>query len=64
MLHFRGVLRMDWSKLWTAVGGRKFVGFCAACAFLATGHISEQIWAIAFAVYVGSNVAQKALLKG
>jgi len=55
---------MDWSKLWTAVGGRKFVGFCAACAFLATGHISEQIWAIAFAVYMGSNVAQKALLKG
>lgn len=49
-------------KIWDAVGGRKFVGFCVACVFLAAGMISETIWAVAFSVYVGSNVAQKALL--
>lgn len=49
-------------KLWTTLGGRKFVGFCVACGFLAAGLISETIWAVAFSVYVGSNVAQKALL--
>lgn len=53
---------MDWSRLWTAVGGRKFIGFVLACAFLMAGLISDTIWAVAFSVYVGGNVAQKALL--
>ena len=54
---------MNWVKLWKALGGRKFLGFVAACVFLACGLINEQIWLAAFGVYVGANVAQKALLQ-
>jgi len=54
---------MNWSKLWTSLGGRKFLGFAAACVFLVCGLISEEIWLAAFGFYVGANVAQKVLLQ-
>lgn len=54
---------MDWKKLWTTLGGRKFLGFAAACIFLACGLIGEEIWLAAFGFYVGANVAQKVLLQ-
>lgn len=54
---------MNWSKLWTSLGGRKFLGFAAACIFLACGVIGEEIWLAAFGFYVGANVAQKVLLQ-
>jgi hypothetical protein len=53
---------MNWQKLWTAMGGRKFVGFALASVFLACGLISDVVWLSAFGLYVGSNVAQKVLL--
>ena len=43
----------------TPSGAEKFVGFCVACVFLAAGMISETIWAVAFSVYVRSNVRPK-----
>lgn len=54
---------MDWSRLWRAVGGRKFLGFALASIFLAVGLISDVIWLSAFGIFVGGNVAQKVLLQ-
>lgn len=49
-------------KLWTLLGGRKFLGFILSTALLWFGKVSDEIWCVAFIAYVGSNVAQKALL--
>lgn len=49
-------------KLWTLLGGGKFLGFVLSTALLWFGKVSDEIWCVAFVAYVGSNVAQKALL--
>ena len=41
------------------VGWRKFIAFLIACVFVWFGKISDDIWVIAFGVFVSGNVAAK-----
>jgi len=50
-------------KIWNILGGRKFLGFIFACAFLIFGKISDMVWVTAFGLYVGANVAQKIMFE-
>ncbi len=43
----------------TPIGWRKFAGFLIACFFVWFDKISDQVWLIAFGIFVGGNVAAK-----
>ncbi len=47
--------------LWTT-GGRKFLGFLIATVALFLGRFESEWWVVAYAIYVGGNVAQKVLM--
>jgi multisubunit Na+/H+ antiporter MnhF subunit len=46
------------------IGWRKFIAFLIACVFVWFGKISDDIWVIAFAVFVGGNVVAKYIPRG
>lgn len=45
-----------------SAGGRKWLGFLVATAALFFGKLSSEAFIVCFAIFVGGNVAQKALL--
>jgi hypothetical protein len=51
------------SKLWTILGGRKFVILILSTGLLCLGKIDSWQWLIIAGLYIGVNLAQDWILK-